>query len=221
RIDGSRSVSAFFTTQRREGRWGMPDRLIATAVSGTIVLDLREALLQGLHTIVHATLIRGQVPVVVPQGGSVAVRDGPAPGRGGTGSLAARGPRCQARHWSRCARLRWPGGCGCTRHARPGADSAGPGGGAADAPCTGITARPARTIGPQTRTARRPGVSAGPAGGMRRRVDDDRGVPEDPVVAGGVGGKTREVRTLPEPVDDDVQDTVPTTHADGLAGGRD
>src|SRR5262249_58675866 len=141
--------------------------------------------------------------------------------RVGPGGAARGGRRGRARHGWRCARLRWRGGCGCTRHARPGADSAGPGGGAADAPCTEITARPARTIGPQTRTARRPGVSAGPAGGMRRRVDDDRGVPEDPVVAGGVGGKTREVRTLPEPVEHDITDIVPTTHADGLAGGRD
>lgn len=84
RLDGSRSVAAFFTTQRREGRWVMPDRLIATAVSGTIVLDLREALLQGLHTIVHATLIGGQLQLLVPEGVRVAVVNTRQPGRTGS-----------------------------------------------------------------------------------------------------------------------------------------
>src|SRR5256884_1061615 len=68
RLDGTRSVAAFFTTQRREGRWVMPDRLVVTAVGGHVVLDLREALLQGLHTIVHATLIGGHLPQPVPPG---------------------------------------------------------------------------------------------------------------------------------------------------------
>jgi hypothetical protein len=73
RLDSSRTIAAFFTTQRREGRWVMPDRLVVTAVGGHVVLDLREALLQGLHTIVHATLIGGQLHLLVPQGVRVAV----------------------------------------------------------------------------------------------------------------------------------------------------
>jgi hypothetical protein len=83
RLDGTRSVAAFFTTQRREGRWVMPDRLVATAVGGHIVLDLREALLQGLHTIVHATLIGGQLHLLVPEGVQVTVVDARRPGRAG------------------------------------------------------------------------------------------------------------------------------------------
>jgi len=47
RLDASRSVAALFTTQRREGRWVMPDRLVVTVVGGHVVLDLREALLLG------------------------------------------------------------------------------------------------------------------------------------------------------------------------------
>src|SRR5215468_2392441 len=74
RLDTSRSVAALFTTQRREGRWVMPDRLVVTAVGGHVVLDLREALLQGLHTIVHATLIGGQLHLLVPEGGRVRVQ---------------------------------------------------------------------------------------------------------------------------------------------------
>lgn len=81
RLDGTRSVAAFFTTQRREGRWVMPDRLVVTAVGGHVVLDLREALLQGLHTIVHATLIGGQLHLLIPEGVRVEVVGTRNPGR--------------------------------------------------------------------------------------------------------------------------------------------
>jgi len=81
RLDASRSVAAFFTTQRREGRWVMPDRLVVTAVGGHVVLNLREALLQGLHTIVHATLIGGQLHLLVPEGVRVEVVGTRSPGR--------------------------------------------------------------------------------------------------------------------------------------------
>ncbi len=84
RLDTSRSVAALFTTQRREGRWVMPDRLVVTAVGGHVVLDLREAMLQGLHTIVHATLIGGQLHLLVPQGMRVTVVNARHPGRAGS-----------------------------------------------------------------------------------------------------------------------------------------
>ena len=83
RLDSSRTVAAFFTTQRREGRWVVPDRLVVTAVGGHVVLDLREALLQGLHTIVHATLIGGQLHLLVPEGLRVTVVGAHQPGRVG------------------------------------------------------------------------------------------------------------------------------------------
>ena len=84
RLYTSRSVAALFTTQRREGRWVMPDRLVVTAVGGHVVLDLREALLQGLHTIVHATLIGGNLHLLVPEGLRVAVGNARHPGRVGS-----------------------------------------------------------------------------------------------------------------------------------------
>ena len=84
RLDTSRSIAALFTTQRREGRWVMPDRLVVTAVGGHVVLDVREALLQGLHTIVHATLIGGQLHLLVPEGVRVAVESARHPGRAGS-----------------------------------------------------------------------------------------------------------------------------------------
>lgn len=85
RLDASRSVAAFFATQRREGRWVVPDRLVVTAVGGHVVLDLREALLQGLHTIVHATLVGGQLHLLVPEGVRVVVTGARYPERAGSG----------------------------------------------------------------------------------------------------------------------------------------
>jgi uncharacterized protein DUF1707 len=86
RLDNSRAVSAFFSRERREGRWVVPDRLAVTAVAGQVVLDLRQAVLQSGRTIVYATAIGGQVHLLVPAGvavvfGSLTGRavDGPAP----------------------------------------------------------------------------------------------------------------------------------------------
>lgn len=71
RLDRSRAVSAFFSRERRDGRWVVPDRLAVTAVAGQVVLDLREALLHGGRTIVYATAIGGQVHLLVPPGVTV------------------------------------------------------------------------------------------------------------------------------------------------------
>lgn len=71
RLDSSRAVSAFFSRERRDGRWVVPDRLAVTAVAGQVVLDLREALLPGGRTIVYATAIGGQVHLLVPPGVTV------------------------------------------------------------------------------------------------------------------------------------------------------
>lgn len=84
RLDDSRAATAFFATTRREGRWVVPARWDVTAVGGHVIADLREAILQSRHTIVAATLIGGQLHLLVPQG--VAVRVVPArhPWRAGT-----------------------------------------------------------------------------------------------------------------------------------------
>jgi hypothetical protein len=73
RLDDARSVTAFFATQRREGRWVVPARLAVTAVGGRAVMDLRQALLQGRHTVVHATLVGAQLHLLVPPGVRVMV----------------------------------------------------------------------------------------------------------------------------------------------------
>ena len=72
-LDDSRTVAVFFSSARREGRWVMPDRLSVTAVGSQVVLDLREALLQSMRTTVHATLIGGQLHMLVPEGVNVVV----------------------------------------------------------------------------------------------------------------------------------------------------
>jgi hypothetical protein len=96
RLDDSRTVTAFFSTVRREGRWVMPDRLSVTAVGGQVILDLREALLQSLHTIVHATLIGGQMHVLVPEGVNVEVTASRQSGRVGPDLSPRPGPASAA-----------------------------------------------------------------------------------------------------------------------------
>ena len=80
-LDDSRSVTAFFTTTARAGRWVVPDRLTVTAVGGQVMLDIREALLQGMHTVLHATLVGGQLHVFIPERVQVVVTGSRNPGR--------------------------------------------------------------------------------------------------------------------------------------------
>lgn len=80
-LDDSRTVSAFFATVQRDGRWVVPDRLTVTVVGGQVILDLREALLQGMHTVLHTTLVGGQLHLVVPERVQVRLTNSRQPGR--------------------------------------------------------------------------------------------------------------------------------------------
>jgi len=80
-LDDSRTVTAFFATVQRDGRWVVPDRLTVTAVGGQVILDMREALLQGMHTVLHATLVGGQLHLVVPERVQVTLIKSRQPGR--------------------------------------------------------------------------------------------------------------------------------------------
>jgi hypothetical protein len=80
-LDDSRTVTAFFATVQRDGRWVVPDRLTVTAVGGQVILDMREALLQGMHTVLHVTLVGGQLHLVVPERVQVIVTRSRQPGR--------------------------------------------------------------------------------------------------------------------------------------------
>jgi hypothetical protein len=93
-VDDSRSVTAFFATTARNGRWVVPDRLTVTAVGGQVILDVREALLQGMHTILHATLVGARLHLLIPERVQVVVTGCQQPGRAGA-DLAAR-PVAQA-----------------------------------------------------------------------------------------------------------------------------
>lgn len=81
RLDDSRAITALFRREERAGRWVVPDRLAVTAVGGHIVLDLREALLQGLHTVIQAAVVGGQLHLLVPEGVEVIVVRTSATGR--------------------------------------------------------------------------------------------------------------------------------------------
>ena len=80
-LDDSRSITAFFATTRRDGRWVVPDRLTVAAVGGQVILDLRQALLQGTHTVLNATLLGGQLHLHVPDGVRVTVTSTRQPAR--------------------------------------------------------------------------------------------------------------------------------------------
>jgi Domain of unknown function (DUF1707) len=107
RLDTSRAIGAFFTTQRRSGRWIVPGRLVVTAVGGQVVLDLREAVLADLHTIVHTTLIGGQLHVVVPAAVTVVVTQAKPPGgRAAAGAAPPGAPLIEVRAFTVAGRVR-------------------------------------------------------------------------------------------------------------------
>jgi hypothetical protein len=73
RLDGARPVVAVFSSQRREGRWVVPDRLAVTAIFCEALLDFREALLQSTRVTIYATVIGGRLRLLVPDGVQVEV----------------------------------------------------------------------------------------------------------------------------------------------------
>jgi hypothetical protein len=73
RLDGRRPIAGIFGSQRRDGRWVVPERLGVTAVFGEVVLDLREAVLQTRRITVIATVLGGTLQLIVPDGVAVEV----------------------------------------------------------------------------------------------------------------------------------------------------
>lgn len=61
-------LHALFGTVRRDGRWVVPARFPVAAVFGTLEIDLREALLQRRHVVVHASVLGGRLRLLVPEG---------------------------------------------------------------------------------------------------------------------------------------------------------
>lgn len=62
------SPHVLFGSEKRSGRWVVPERFPVTAFFGTVELDLREALLQRRHVMIHASLLFGTVNLIVPEG---------------------------------------------------------------------------------------------------------------------------------------------------------
>jgi hypothetical protein len=73
RVDSGRVVSGLFGTQRRDGRWVVPEGLAVTAMFGEVVLDFRDALLQSRRVTVYATAVGGKVRLIVPEGLAVEI----------------------------------------------------------------------------------------------------------------------------------------------------
>ena len=84
-LDDSRAITALFATVQRAGRWVVPDRLAVTAVGGQVILDMREALLQDMHIVLQATLLGGQLHLLVPDRVQVVVTSSRQPGRARSG----------------------------------------------------------------------------------------------------------------------------------------
>jgi hypothetical protein len=71
RLDPRRSVTAAFARERRDGRWVVPEFFSVTALFGSVVLDLRDAVLQRQRITIDAVAIAGQIRLIVPAGVAV------------------------------------------------------------------------------------------------------------------------------------------------------
>jgi DUF1707 SHOCT-like domain/Cell wall-active antibiotics response LiaF, C-terminal len=104
RLYPRRSVTAMFARERRDGRWVVPAEFPVTALFGTVVLDLRGAVLQSQRTVIYVTAVAGQVRLVVPDGVTVEMGGrsffGVRSVRGGGRPLSPGKATAQARHGS-------------------------------------------------------------------------------------------------------------------------
>jgi hypothetical protein len=93
-IEGGRAVTGLLRRELRDGRWVVPERLVASAVFGEVTLDLRQAMLQSDRIVVLATVIGGTLRLIVPDEVCVQVTGSAMLGRatgGVAGSRAAPG----------------------------------------------------------------------------------------------------------------------------------
>jgi hypothetical protein len=66
-----RWLVAVISNERLTGRWTAPSRLIAVAVLGDVIVDLRDAEMRGEELSIQATALVGDVHVLVPRGATV------------------------------------------------------------------------------------------------------------------------------------------------------
>ncbi len=97
RLHHRRAVAGFMSRHSRSGRWVVPESFPVTVLFGEVVLDLREAVLQGQRVTVYATLLGGRLELIVPDSLTVELTGAGTPGgkRSGrqAGPATARGPR--------------------------------------------------------------------------------------------------------------------------------
>ncbi len=60
-------------TDRRNGRWVVPETLTVTAMAGEMEVDFTQAILQARRVLLYATAIGGRIRLIVPDGVSVVV----------------------------------------------------------------------------------------------------------------------------------------------------
>src|SRR5207237_5030208 len=61
------STVALFSTTQRTGRWRVAGETHATALFGKVVVDLRQAEIEGEKLLVRATTLCGRIVVIVPE----------------------------------------------------------------------------------------------------------------------------------------------------------
>jgi uncharacterized protein DUF1707 len=90
-------LSAPFSDVRRDGRWVVPARIVATAGVGNVKLDFTDAVVRGREVLVEATAYAGDVVLVVPDGFEVDLTGVQAAGLGSVRnkvrSMGSGGPR--------------------------------------------------------------------------------------------------------------------------------
>jgi hypothetical protein len=80
-VDDLLELSAPFNDVRRDGRWTVPPRIVATAGMGDVKLDFTEAVVRSREVLVDVSAYAGDVVLVVPEGFVVDV-SGVQPGLG-------------------------------------------------------------------------------------------------------------------------------------------
>jgi Cell wall-active antibiotics response 4TMS YvqF len=62
----SRGIVSIFSENRKEGRWLVPKHLRVLSVFGNVKVDLREAVLESMETVIEAIAVFAEIQIIVP-----------------------------------------------------------------------------------------------------------------------------------------------------------
>lgn len=62
----ARGIVAFFSENRKEGRWAVPRYLRVLSVFASVKVDLREAILQHRESVIEAKAVFAEIQIIVP-----------------------------------------------------------------------------------------------------------------------------------------------------------